>query len=29
MQVQVVKVPRFVGKILQVMLSFWTTKSAR
>ncbi len=26
MQVQVVKVPRFVGKILQVVLGFWAKK---
>ncbi len=26
MQVQVVKVPRFVGKILQVVLGLWSTK---
>ncbi len=29
MRVQVVKVPRLVGKVLQVMLSLWATKSAR
>ncbi len=29
MQVQVVKVPRVVGKILQVVLRFWATKPAK